>query len=175
MSTEAIKSTAITNLDAVPPVTPTTGQGAPGVVKAVTGSCAVTSGVTSGSTYQLARIPTNCVVTSVKMWLDASSTTITGDVGCYYSTSTTGGTAVALQGTAVDADFFASAVALAAIVEPTEESGESGTYVGSKRVQPLWQAIGLSSDPGGNFDLVFTLTSTAGAAAVVNALVEFIL
>lgn len=179
MATENIKSAAITNSDATPPVANTIGQGAPGNLRSIDGSCAVTSGVTAAgaTTYQLCRIPSNAKVKSVKLWLDAASTTITGDVGLYYSTDHDGGAehpAVAGLPVVIDADFFSSAVALAAIIEPTEVSGESGTFVGAKRLKRLWDAVGLTVDPGGYFDLVFTLTSTAGAAAVVNGQVDYI-
>lgn len=175
MTTEAVKSVAITALDTAPVAMQNAGRGVPGVLRYVDGSAAVTSGVTATSTYQLCRIPTNACVKSVKAWLDAGGTTITGDLGLYYSTGYEDGTKSTLAGTALSAALFGSAVALAAIVEPTEFSGESGTYVGAKRIQPLWQAAGLSSDPGGYFDLVFGTTATTGSAAVVNAAVEYVL
>jgi len=77
--------------------------------------------------------------------------------------------------TPINADHFASAVALAAVVTPTEYTFEAGTYLGADMELPLWNTAssGLSTDPGGFFDIVFTLTSTAGAAAIVNLEVEY--
>ncbi len=175
MATEAVKSAQITNLDAVPVVRVTEGTGAPGFLRSVDGSAAFTSGPTAGSTYQLVRLPTAAKVKSVKLWLDAAVTTFTGNVGIYYSTSSSDGTPKANQGTAVNATFFGSAVALAAVIEPTETSGQSGTYVGALRMKQLWDALGLSTDPGGFFDLVVTTTATNNGAGVVNGQVDFVL
>lgn len=176
MVTEAIKSLQITDLDASPMVVHTIGEGAPGFEKVVTGSAAVTSGKTSGSTYQLVRIPSNAKVKKVELWLDVAGTTITGDIGIYYSTSTQDGTRSDLQGTVINADHFGSAVALATIVTPTEYTFEATTYLGVDLDKPLWNtsASGLTADPFCWIDVVLTLTSTAGSAAQVNARVTYV-
>jgi hypothetical protein len=44
---------------------------------------------------------------------------------------------------------------------PTDIINESGTYTLDKRIQPLWQALGLTADPGGNIDIVATVVTTA--------------
>lgn len=176
MATEAVKSTPITNLDATPVVVNTAGRGAPGYLQHVEGSAAFTSGPTSGSTYKLARVRTNVKVKSVKIWLDAAVTTFTGDIGIYYSDSTVDGTSTANQGVEVNSStsLFGSAVALAAVVEPTEYVNEAGNMTGAKRLLELWDAAGLSADPGGYFDLVVTTTATNSGAGVVNGSIEYV-
>jgi hypothetical protein len=83
------------------------------------------------------------------------------DLGVYYSSSTSDGTAPSVRGTVVDADFFASAIECASAVTPTNVTAESGVYTLDERSQPLWQALDLSSDPGGYFDIVATCVTTA--------------
>ena len=183
MATEIVKSTAITDLDASPAKRATSGKGGKGLVTIVDGSCHVTSGVTAAgaSYYRLVRVPSNCIVKKVEMWLDAAGTTITGDIGLYYSDSPnldgTSNANVAAAGTPINADHFGSAVALAAVVTPTEYTFEATTYLAADTRLELWNTAssGLTSDPGGFFDIVFTLTSTAGSAADVNLRAEIVL
>lgn len=182
MATEKILSAAITTANLGSLSRNTSGQGGLFMPRQGFGFCAVTSGVTAAgaSFYRLVRVPRNVMMKRTWLWLDATSTTITGDLGIYYSNSNFDGTTptnVAAADTPINADHFASAVALAAIVTPTDYTSEAGTYLGADRLLPLWSTAssGLTVDPGGMFDIVFTLTSTAGAAAVVNCLVEFAL
>ncbi len=64
-------------------------------------------------------------------------------------------------GAVVDADFFASAFALTAGPDlNTDLAYESGTYTQAKSVQPLWQAMGLATDPGIEYDIAYTITTT---------------
>jgi hypothetical protein len=187
MATENLKSTQITNQDATPATVSTAGEGGPQPLRFVDSSGVTgTDGVVLGSTYQMVRIPSKAKVKKVFACLETTSgvTTFTADIGLYYSTCPNGndGTkqsnvATVVSGTTgptvVDADFFASAVALAAIVTPTDYTNESGTYTLAKRVQPIWQAAGLSADPGGMLDIVLTLTATASGAAKPYLYCEF--
>lgn len=167
MTTEALKSTPITNLDASPPVRSNVGAGAVGRLERVSGYITVTDTKTAGSTYQMVRIPSNCYVKDVRVSVDVTVTTLTCDIGLYYSTGVDG-TQPSLRGTEVDADFFASAVDLKTKTSgPVSQMNESATYTAAKRQQPIWQAAGLTSDPGGFFDIVLTNTATNSGAAVV--------
>jgi hypothetical protein len=180
MATEIIKSTAITGLDATPPLRGTTGIGTTYTPKKTHAVAAVTSGVTAAgaSYYRMVRLRSTAKVKRILMWLDAAGTTITGDAGIYYSDSPNpdGTTSLNSAGAVINVDHFASAVALAAIVlVPLDVTREATTYLGADMDLPLWNtaASGLTVDPGGFFDIVFTLTSTAGSAAVLNMEVEW--
>lgn len=172
MTTEALKSTSITNSDASPPTVNSVGKGAPGALQYVGDYVTTTSGVTVGSTYKMVRIPSNCVVKKVE-WEAEAMTQGPFDVGLNYSDANDG-TQPSLQGTVIDADFFATAVSAASAVVPTDITAEAGTYTLDKRNQPIWQAVGLTADPGGFFDLVFTSTNTITAGAKMGARVFFI-
>lgn len=195
---ENIKSSSITDFDATPPLVHSAGVGAPGILHQVDGSAAVTGTTSSaGSTYQLCRVPVNAIVKSVKLWLDYASTTITIDTGVTFSTSPSDGTpsadqpatfggaptyanTIAVGSTGSAQALFTDGLALAAVVEPTEYSGQTnatvaGSYTSVQRQQPLWQVLGLASPPAGNFDITCTLHAgdNAGAAAVINCSVEY--
>lgn len=59
MGTSHLKSAAITNLDATPPVAVQAGNGATGYAKKVQGFVTAVAADAAGSTYQLVRLPTN--------------------------------------------------------------------------------------------------------------------
>jgi hypothetical protein len=64
-----------------------------------------------------------------------------------------------LAANAIDQDFFASAVSLNSAVQPTGITNESGTYTADLQDQPIWKAVGIATDPGGEFDIVATVTT----------------
>lgn len=154
MTTEALKSTPVTNLDTDPPVANTAGEGAPGRLLEVSGYVTVSASMAAGSTYQLCRIPSNCKVKSV-IFESGAQGAGKFNLGLYYSTGPYNSTL-----TAVSAAFFASDIDCASAVGATEVVNESGTYTVDKRNMPIWQAAGLTSDPGGFFDVVATVHTT---------------
>jgi len=172
MTTEAVKSTALTNLDATPVVPNLAGLGAFGRLVSVFGSCAVADAKTTGSTYQLVRMSSAARLVSIKLWLDSAVTTMAGDVTLYYSSSTVDGTDPTKQGTLVTAHIFKTALDLHAIVAPTEYY-LGGTITGASLGKRLWELAGLSSDPGGKMDLTLVTTGTQSGAAVLNAVVQY--
>jgi hypothetical protein len=174
MATEALKTPSITNLDTIPAAPNTSGEGGVGRLQHINDYLTTTSAVTVGSTYQLVRIPSNAKVKAVR-WEAAAMTQGSFDVGLNYSDSTVDGTAANVRGTVIDADFFATAVSAASAVSKTDITNESGTYTVAKRNQPIWQAVGLSSDPGGFFDVVFTSTNTITAGALLACEVDYVI
>lgn len=164
-------SASITNLNETPPEANSAGAGAMARANLIDDYVTTVSGDSSGSTYRFARVRSNVIVKSVVFEGEA----MTGgavDIGLYYSAAADG-TNPANAGLVIDADFFASAVVLNSAVVPTEVTGESGVYTLNERQLPLWQAAGLSADPGGYFDIAATATTgiTAGARMGIRALV----
>jgi hypothetical protein len=160
MAVDHVKSTVITNLDASPAVAPTAGEGGPAPLK-VNSSGPVTGLAASSinATYQFLRVPSNA---KMKALFFESAAQIAGamNVGLYYATDGEGGQPVALlAANAISASLFAAAVSLAALSQPTNIVNQSGTFTADKQNQPLWQAAGLASDPGGFFDIVGTLST----------------
>lgn len=155
-----VKSTIITNLDATPPVTPTAGEGAFAHLKHVDGFATVLAASVADSTYQLCRIPSNCKVKRLVFESEAQGAGKV-DIGLYYATDGRIGKPTSLlAANAIDQDFFATVIDLASAVKETIVTNESGSYTVDKRNQPIWQAVGLSVDPGGNFDIVATVKTT---------------
>ena len=177
MATEALKSDAITSLDTSPVVRLVPGAGGEAHLRVASGYVTAVTAKDNASTYQMCRVPSRAIIKQVKLSLDAAVTTFTVDVGWYYSTSTTDGTPAASQGTAVNttsgSQLHGTAIALASIVVPTEYTNESTNYTAAKRQQPVWQACGLTTNPGGYFDLTLTTTTTNSGGPVVYAEVQY--
>lgn len=173
MTTEALKSGAITNLDASPMVFNTAGIGGRARTNLIDGSVTATTGKTAGATYQMVRVRSNAIVKHLRMKLDAGVTTFAGDVGCYYSTGANDGTLPANSGAAVNStsgsQLFGAAVDLHT---QTTSTDLCNSLTAAKLDQELWAACGLATDPGGFFDIVITITSTTSGAPVIYCEVE---
>ena len=144
-------SAAITNRDASPVVANNPGSGGQGFLRSVYSLIAsVAAALSATSILRIIEVPTNAIVESVKLFSGAQAAGA-GDIGVYRNTAD--------GGAVVDADFFGSAVSVAAAVNGDEVSHESTVYTLAKRAQPLWKAVGLTKDPGGTFDICFTVTT----------------
>ena len=88
------------------------------------------------------------------IYSDDMGTATAGDLGVYQTTAN--GSAV------VDADHFASAVALnAGVLAGADVTHESTVFGVEDAEKPLWEALGLSVDPKISYDIVLTLTADA--------------
>lgn len=161
MAVDHVKSGFITNLDSSPAVANTAGEGGPAPVKTVEGSAVAVASSSADATYQLVRVPSNCKVKQI-LFESAAQGAGAFDLGLYYATDGEGKQPTALlAAAAIDQDFFATVIDCASAVGITDVTNESGTYTIDKRTQPLWQAVGLTADPGGYFDIVATVKTTA--------------
>lgn len=161
MAVDHVKSSFITNADASPSVANTAGEGGPAPLKTIDGYATAVASSSVGATYQLVRVASNCKVKSIIFESEAQGAG-KFDLGVFYATDGEGGQPKALLvAAAISAALFASAVDCASAVTPTDVTNESGTYTLDKRTQPLWQAAGLTSDPGGYFDIVASVVTTA--------------
>lgn len=161
MAVDHVKSSFITNLDASPAVINTAGEGAAAPLFHIEGSAIAVASSSVDATYQLVRLPSNCKLKSLT-FESAAQTAGKFDIGAYYATDGAAGKAAALlAAAAISQAFFAAAVDCAAAVVRTDILNSAGNYTIDKRTQPLWQALGLSADPGGNIDIVATVKTTA--------------
>ncbi|MEO7199590.1 MAG: hypothetical protein ABIY56_05170 [Dokdonella sp.] len=161
------KGTAVNGADSAPP-SPDQNVSLKlhaGRVKESIGVVAAVSGDSIGSTYRLARVKTSIRISQLLL----SCSAITGgaaDVGVY--------DVAANGGAAISQALFASAQSLATALTNSDITHESGTFPITAIEQPLWQALGLATDPGKLVDIVATLSAAAGAAGSVGLKVKFV-
>ncbi len=170
MAVDHVKSTSVTNLDANPIVANTAGEGAAGALVCVTG---IATGVASSSidaTYQMVRVPSTAKIKRIFLQSQSQAVGVT-DVGLYYATDGVGGQATSLLvAAAINRVFFATSINLATTtVQDVTCNPITSGYTPDKRNMPLWQAAGLTTDPGGFFDIVLSLTTaiTTGTGIMV--------
>lgn len=172
MAVETIKSASITSLDATPPFPPTTGEGSKGYLNQVDGVAPVAAGSSATSTYRLARIPFAAKLKQLDVYVDAAPGAGAVNVGAAYSDKIGDGTPSALSGTLIDADVFAAAITLGAA--NVRVDGLTA-YSSTKRQQELWEALGLTANPGGFADILLTVSTAVTNALNVSADVRYVL
>ena len=159
MAVVAVKSTLITNADATPAVlnSPRVDGGFERIEVA---TAAITSGDNTGSTYRMFRVPSNAVMTDLRIYSPDIGTTTISDIGLYRTAKD--------GGAVVDADFFASALSLKdGALNGTDVLHESAVFSIANSGKELWDALGLTSDPSVFYDVAFTLTAAADATGTV--------
>lgn len=169
MAVVTTKSGPITNRDATPQVK-NSSQVEGGLLRESVGTAEAANGDSIASKYIMASVPSNARISQVLLSCDAI-TTCAGDVGVYRSTAD--------GGAVVDADFFASAQSLAVALVNSDvtheaDAADAGSGFGlADTEKPLWQALGLTSDPGVMYDIAVTLTAAAGSAGTISAKVRY--
>jgi len=161
MAISHLKSAGITSLDTVPVSINSAGEGGNGILRHIAGSVTAVAADSIDTTYQFVRIPANAKVKHL-YFESAAQTAGKVDLGVYFATDGNLQKPTSLlAANAVDQDFFATAIDCASAVARADQVNESGTNTAAKRNQPLWQAVGLTQDPGGYFDIVATVVTTA--------------
>lgn len=170
--TSHLKSAQIAALDTTQPGgdIASTGYGAPGMLKSVSGTVTTVSADNTTSTYQMVRVPTNA---SVKRILFSAQAMSAGkfQISVYYSSSTIDGTP-AIDATnpptivaSTGAAFFSGDIDCTSAVTQTDytfaNAANSGSYSQTMINKRLWDALGLATDPGGFFDIVMVCHTTA--------------
>lgn len=125
------------------------------------GTVEAANGDSIASTYRLIRVGSNFVPTRLELAWDALGGSAAGDIGVYQVSAN--------GGAVVDADAFASAVSLVSAGAWTSELEEAAAADIAKIGKPLWERLGLTSDPGLAYDIVVTLTAASGAAGTISA------
>lgn len=168
------KSTVITNRDATPAVI-NDGRLRGGTLKVGFGSVAVGAADSATSYYPLVEVPTTAMVRRVFLTAVTGMTTLAGNIGVFKNTKNSGGSTTGVAANTGSDTIFASATSMATVQNQADVTNVGTSYPTDKREQPLWQAIGLSADPGGTFDIgIVVTTANTGAAGRVGLEVHYV-
>ena len=164
-------STVITNRDATPPVI-NDARLRGGTLKSGVGSVAVGAADSATSYYPLVEVPSTAMVRGVFATNVTGMTTLAGNVGVFKNTKNANGVTTGVAANTGSDTIFASAASFAAAQNHVAVDALLTT---DKREQPLWQAIGLTADPGGTFDIgVAVTTANTGAAGRLGLEVQYV-
>lgn len=169
MGTSHLKAAQLTALDTFQPVgdLQSAGAGAPSRVNSIVGIVTAVAADAAGSTYQLVRVPSFAILKSLVFMSEAQGAGKV-QVSAYYSSSKIDGTTIPNQGLVVPATgvaFFSGDIDCAARVAPLNVLFNNDTNAGSNNLgnwnKRFWDALGLAADPGGFFDIVAVVHTTA--------------
>lgn len=164
MAVVTVKSTEITNRDALPRVF-SNSRVTNGERRHARGAATMTNGDSTGSKYIMCSIPSRAIPISVLVSAPDVGTTTTADVGLYRNTVD--------GGAVVDADFFTAARILNAGPYSKVESVSGNVVTLTNYNKAIWELLGLAADPGVDYDVVLTLVGAADAGGLVLVEVDF--
>ena len=157
-----VNSTWITNAVAAPVVLTSSNQSA-GRVFTAKSVATVSATQTSGDIIRLVRVPSNARIDAVLLSTGDATTAGAIDIGVYQTAGN--------GGAVVDADLFASALALTGgPFARSDQTFESGQYTYAESCLPLWQVLGLSADSNRDYDIAATVTTTGNGMDTTMAL-----
>lgn len=166
MAVVTTKSGPITDRDSTPKVLSDANVSG-GMLREAVGTIETANGDDIGSKYIMCSIPSNARVSQVLLYCDDIGTTTLADIGLYKNTAD--------GGAVVDADFFGSAVSLKdGALNGSDVTHESAVFGLEDIEKPVWEALGLSSDPSLIYDVVLTLTAASDAAGTVMLKVRYV-
>lgn len=158
MAVVTLKSSAITSRD-----TPELANAniMDGKMRGFVGKCALSNGDSANSILIFASVPSNARIHELKLSAPDIGTTTTMDLGLYRTTAD--------GGAVVDVDFFGSAISLkdGAINASDVTHEAAGAFALDDSEKMIWEALGLSADPGIMYDIAGTLVGAADAAGDV--------
>jgi hypothetical protein len=153
-----INSQLIANLAAVPRVRNEPYNYA--VMKSTgVGILEVSTATDADDVLRFVRIKSNAAVRAVWLSCDAIASAGAVNVGIYQTLDN--------GGAVVDADFFASAQVVTTALSRAKITHESGVYGIEDLDKPLWEALGLTVDPGIWYDIAATVTTDMGGAGTL--------
>lgn len=156
-------SNVITNAVATPRVANSPAVGGAAQMMEVAGLVTCAADDTQASIHRFVRVPSNARISSVLFSTADATTAGAIDIGVYQTSEY--GSAV------VDADLFASALDLTGGPMLNQDvTYESGQYSYAESVKPLWEVLGLSSDPCREYDIAATITTTYNGAGTTQVL-----
>lgn len=168
MAVVNVKSTIITNRDAIPLVL-TSDYISGGALKEAQGYAQATNGDSATSKYRLTTMPSNARLASLIFQCQALGAAAKLDIGAYYPTSQAG-----VAGAVISANFFAAVLDVAAAVAPVDILNSAGNATLDLQEKRLWELLGLASDPGGNIDLVATVNVAIAATGKLSLKARFV-
>lgn len=165
MGVVARKSGVITNRDATPQVKSNSSvQG--GLVKSCSAVVEVVTGDSSTSTYRMLQVPSNARIKSLLIHSDDMGTATAADFGIANCTAD--------GGSVIDADFFKAAQSLNGGALAGTEILHGNAYNVDEIEKPLWEAMGLTSDPHLVYDVIATLTADSDTGGTLALEMEYV-
>lgn len=168
MSVFNIKSTYIANRDAAPKVL-TDGVAGKGILQEVIGADRTPAVIVDvASTIRLVSVPSSARLSDLHYFAQSLGTSAL-DIAAWYPTTVPVGSGIVAAQLISSSAFTANIAGVDTGIALTDGLGLPSVTSIPKRLQPLWQMLGLVADPGIDIDLGFTVrtaTSVQGYAGL---------
>ncbi len=155
-------------------------EGSAGVIRESIGADKLPAEIVdAGTQIRLCTVPSSSRVSELDYIKQTTGTTAL-DIAVWYPTDIPQGgrnaPAASLEGTLISSSAFAGNITGSDLgIDWTSGMGLATTPTIQARTQPLWQALGLSSDPGIDLDLGFTVRTATAESGYVGMRVRFAL
>jgi hypothetical protein len=147
-----VNSTWIGNAVAVPIVLTEPAKSV-GNVKSAKSVATISASQPSSDTIRMVRVPSNARIDAVLLTTADATTGGAINIGVWQTAEN--------GGAVVDADLFASALALTGgPFTRSDQTWESGEYTYAESCLPLWQVLGLTADSNREYDIVLEVSTT---------------
>lgn len=154
----ARNSTAIADMVATPQVLVNPSKGAPGVLRESAGYVANAADDDDTSVFRFCRVPSNARVSEILLTTGDASSAGAVNIGLHQTEGN--------GGAVVDANLFATTLALTGGPFNNAQVIDSVEYTAAEQAKPLWEVLGLSSDPQIEYDVTASVSTTFNGAAV---------
>lgn len=159
-----INSTAIANRNATPRVRNNVNIG-PAFLLSQVATVEVSTATDANDLIRFFEVPSSASPRALKVWSDAAITAGAVNIGLYRTTGD--------GGAVVDADLFASAVAVGGGLTGADQMFESGVIDEGDMGQALWELLGLDADPNIMYDLVAQVTTDMQVAGTITVELQY--
>lgn len=151
-------STAIADMVATPRVPVNPAKGAAGQLFEAAGYVANAADDSQNAIHRFCRVPSNARISEILLTTGDASSAGAVNIGLYQTTEN--------GGAVVDADLFASTLALTGGPFHNAQVLDEAQYTAAEQATALWEVIGLNSDPNREYDVAITISTTYNGAAV---------
>lgn len=153
-------------------------EGAPGVLREQFGAASLPA-ADAASTAKLVSVPSSARIADLEYTKETTGTTAL-DVAVWYPTVIPQGglnaPATSLAATLISSSAFATNLSGSDLgLDWTAAMGAATAPTLQKRMQPLWQLLGLSTDPGINLHMGFSVRTASAEAGYVGLRVRYVL
>lgn len=161
MSSFNIKSTMIANRDATPAIL-TDAVFAKGTVAEAIGADRIPTTADVGSQVRLISVPSSARLSALE-YFNAQLGTSALDIAVWFPTTVPVGSGI-VASRLISSSAFAANIAGVDTGTVADAMGTIAQQSAQRRLQPLWQSLGLASDPGIDLDMGFTIRTTNSIA-----------
>lgn len=154
-------------------------EGAPGAIRDVVGADNLPASADAGSKMRLISVPSSARIVDLDYAKETTGTSAL-DVAVFYPTDIPQGglnaPAASNEAALISSSAFATNISGSDLgVGWTTALGLAATPTLQKRMQPLWQLLGLSTDPGIDLDIGFTVRTATAEAGYVGLRAKYVL